>query len=150
MTSANNTRTTSYVFCLELPGSRDPLVTRTFSIPATSRFDRLHHSIQFGFGWRNRHPHEFAFRPGPPGLFDDDEHELSAMRVGTLPDKAGPAGQGVLPDTVELVDERSINLGHIWGQHGRYRKMAMMDGRIAPLWYTYGSRVSNVPLNLSE
>ncbi|ETW82998.1 hypothetical protein HETIRDRAFT_107143 [Heterobasidion irregulare TC 32-1] len=66
------------------------------------------------------------------------------MRVGTLLDKAGLVGQEVLPDTVELVDERSINLGHIWGQHGRYRKMAMMDGRIAPLWYTYGSGVNFV------
>ncbi|KAG1773483.1 hypothetical protein EDD22DRAFT_204995 [Suillus occidentalis] len=85
----------TYTFKVELIGSRNPVISRTFSVPASWTFQRLHAAIQYAFGWQNCHLHNFTFEPArrPPTREErrfismDYREKLVVIHMGTPEDE---------------------------------------------------------------
>ncbi|KAG6329400.1 hypothetical protein ID866_9689 [Astraeus odoratus] len=131
----------AYTFKVELLGSRAPVITRTFSIPAAWTFRKLHAAIQYTFGWQHCHLHYFMFepprRPQPPeerGLFSFEIREqLLEVHMGTPEDEYD---EGIIRSNFRI-SENEIRLCDVWDERGRYRQHAMKEGRLGECYYLY-------------
>ena len=57
----------AYTFELILLGTSNPVVKRTFDVPAWYTFRQLHYTLQYAMGpWHCTHLHEFSFNAPPP------------------------------------------------------------------------------------
>ncbi|HSK13149.1 MAG TPA: hypothetical protein VK907_08025, partial [Phnomibacter sp.] len=45
---------------IQLVGSSSPEIFRVIAMPAAASFYDLHQAIQYAFGWKNAHLHEFS------------------------------------------------------------------------------------------
>ncbi|KAG1821787.1 MM3350-like domain-containing protein [Suillus subaureus] len=103
----------TYIFKVDLLESRDPQISRTFSIPASWTFQKLHAAIQHVFLWQNEHLHVFTFQ----------------IPIGGGINKVGPN------DIV--LDEKTVKLKDIWDDSGRYRGDVTNNGTLGGCFYEY-------------
>ncbi|KAF9223450.1 hypothetical protein BS17DRAFT_767313 [Gyrodon lividus] len=88
----------TYTFRVELIGSRNSAISRTFTIPASWSFYRLHAAIQYTLGWLDCHLHQWTFEPArmPPTNADislGHREKLMAIHMGTPEDEDDDWGQ---------------------------------------------------------
>lgn len=129
-----------YTFHVEILGSRNPTVTRTFTLPASSTFQGLHHAIQYTFGWNGSQPHAFTFEPTRTHRVDGfllPRTVLMDIGMGDA-EEYGVYGAG---DERPYFDEKDIKLSDVWEENGKARKGAMRGGNMASLFYMYGYEV---------
>lgn len=54
----------------------DPVIWRTFQVPADYRMDRFHQVLQIVMGWKNSHLHEFRINGRAVGMLTDPEDDF--------------------------------------------------------------------------
>src|ERR1700729_1678702 len=127
----------AYTFRVVLLGSRNPSITRTFTLPASSTFQLLHHAIQYSFGWQNSHLHEFTFEPTrterATGMISLNQRTVLA-NIGTGQDDNYDdfGGNGGL-----YFDEKELKLNDVWEENGKARKSLERNGQVVSLYYLY-------------
>ncbi|KIK41714.1 hypothetical protein CY34DRAFT_84897 [Suillus luteus UH-Slu-Lm8-n1] len=130
-----------YTFKVELIGSRGPVISRTFSIPASWTFQRLHAAIQYAFGWQNCHLHHFTFEPArrPPAREErrfismDYREKLVVIHMGAPEDEDDDWATSARA----RFSEKDIKLNDFFEETGKYRQMALKDGAMAKCYYLY-------------
>jgi hypothetical protein len=130
-----------YTFKVELIGSRNPVISRTFSVPASWTFQRLHAAIQYAFSWQNCHLHHFTFEPArrPPTREErrfismDYKEKLVVIHMGTPEDEDDDWATSARA----RFSEKDVKLNDFFEESGKYRKMAMKDGSIGKCYYLY-------------
>lgn len=130
-----------YTFKVELIGSRNPVISRTFSIPASWTFQRLHAAIQYAFGWQNCHLHHFTFEPARRHptreerrfISMDYREKLVVIHMGTPEDEDDDWGTSARA----RFSEKDIKLNDFFEETGKYRQMALKDGAMAKCYYLY-------------
>jgi len=135
----------AYTFKVELIGSRNPTISRTFTIPASWTFYRLHAAIQYSFGWLNCHLHQWSFEPArrPPtnaerGFISLERREkLLVIHMGTPEDEDDEWGQAGI-----CVGEKEIRMRDVWEEDGDCREAAVKDGMLGTCYYLYDFGVS--------
>ncbi|KIJ62755.1 hypothetical protein HYDPIDRAFT_29911 [Hydnomerulius pinastri MD-312] len=131
----------AYTFKVELIGSRNPPISRTFTIPSSWTFYRLNTAIQYTFGWQYCHLHQWTFEPRrrPPtrqnrGLISLDHREtLLAIHMGTDEDEDDDWGATARA----RLGEKEIRMCDVWNERGMYRAAASKDGRLGSCYYLY-------------
>jgi len=118
----------AYTFKVELLDSRDPVITRTFTIPASWTFYKLHAAIQYTFGWQDCHLHFFTFEQAALGrgpallrIESGDSEEYGDFNVG--------GGTSVIDTKIRLSD--------VWEERGKYRQDASHNGTLGTCCYLY-------------
>lgn len=130
-----------YTFKVELIGSRNPVISRTFSVPASWTFQRLHAAIQYAFGWQNCHLHHFTFESArrPPTREErrfismDHREKLVVIHMGTPEDEDDDWATSARA----RFSEKDIKLNDLFEETGKYRQMALKDGAMAKCYYLY-------------
>ncbi|KAG2756613.1 hypothetical protein P692DRAFT_20526860 [Suillus brevipes Sb2] len=130
-----------YTFKVELIGSRNPVISRTFSVPASWTFQRLHAAIQYAFGWQNCHLHHFTFESArrPPTREErrfismDYREKLVVIHMGTPEDEDDDWATSARA----RFSEKDIKLNDLFEETGKYRQMALKDGAMAKCYYLY-------------
>lgn len=118
----------AYTLKVGLLGSDNPVITRTFTIPASWTFHKLHAAIQYTFGWQDCHLHSFTFERADgrgPALFrieSADSEEFDDFDVGG--------------GTTNVTDTK-IRLSDVWEERGKYRQNASHNGRLGTCSYLY-------------
>lgn len=118
----------AYTLKVELLGSDNPVITRTFTIPASWTFHKLHAAIQYTFGWQDCHLHSFTFEQAVGGrgpallrIESADSEEFDDFDVG--------GGASVIDTKIRLSD--------VWEERGKYRQDASHNGRLGTCSYLY-------------
>jgi len=124
----------TYVFKVDLLDSRDPQISRTFSIPASWTFQKFHAAIQHVFSWQNEHLHVFTFHVPLEG---------GRNMVVSIQDTSimGQNGEGDGPNYV-VFDEREVKLKDIWEEDGKHRNDVTSNGALGGCFYEYDFSVS--------
>ncbi|KAG6331597.1 hypothetical protein ID866_7488 [Astraeus odoratus] len=134
----------AYTLKLELIGSQDPAITRTFTVPASWTFRKLHSAIQYTFGWQNCHLHSFTFEPADgselgsndDGQFAfDDGKPLLEIHMGADEDEFG-FGDGINAG-IARIQENEIRLCDVYEEGGSYRKKVVKGGKLGDCIYLY-------------
>jgi len=125
----------TYIFKVDLLDSRDPKISRTFSIPASSTFQKLHAAIQHVFSWQNEHLHLFTFHVPLEG----GRNKVVSIQDTDMMGR--DEGEG--PNDIVL-DEKSIKLKDVWQEGGRYRKDVTSNGTLGGCFYEYDFGVSGL------
>lgn len=131
----------AYTFRVTLLGSRNPAITRTFTLPVSSTFQRLHHAIQYTFDWNNSHLHEFTFEPTRTekanGMISfNPRNVLVTIGMGKHADDYFEGNQ------VLYFEESKLKLSDIWEGNGKARKNVLENGQVVSLYYLYDMGVS--------
>lgn len=114
----------AYTFRVKISNCEDPTVIRTFTLPATSSFSRLHYAIQYSFGWISVNEHEFLFMepsdaPGALLCIENRRrpHDTCAHRI----------------------QEEKVFLCGIWGHFstGMLKRRLARNEKVVPLEYCY-------------
>ncbi|KAH7928051.1 ribonuclease H-like protein [Leucogyrophana mollusca] len=130
----------TYTFRVELLGSRNPVISRTFSVPATWTFQRLNAAIQYTFGWQHCHLQQFTFelarspRNGGGNLLSFAPREQLAtihMSNAEFEDDWGDLPRGL------SLSEKEARLRDFWAQDGKHRQAVTRDGRLADCYFLY-------------
>ncbi|KAG6330276.1 hypothetical protein ID866_8814 [Astraeus odoratus] len=131
----------AYTFKVELIGSRNPVITRTFTVPATWTFRVLHGAIQHAFGWEDWHLHHFTFKSsrqsgGRSQVSREHREQLLRVHTGTPVEGDGERSRSCN----HHVAEEDIRLRDIWEEEGSYRPHATKDGRLGDCYYLYDDK----------
>ncbi|KAG1747148.1 MM3350-like domain-containing protein [Suillus paluster] len=118
--------TRTYIFKVDLLESRDPQISRTFSIPASWTFQKLHAAIQHVFMWQNEHLHVFTFQIPIGG----GRNQVVSIQDT---DMMGRDDEG---DDIVL-DEKTVKLKDVWEESGRYRKHVTNNRTLGGCFYEY-------------
>ncbi|KAG1872041.1 MM3350-like domain-containing protein [Suillus tomentosus] len=118
----------TYIFKVDLLESRDPEISRTFSIPASWTFQKLHAAIQHVFLWQNEHLHVFTFQI-PIGGGINKVVSIQDTDIMGRDDEEGPN------DIV--LDEKNVKLKDVWDSNGRYHRDVTNDGTLGGCFYEY-------------
>ena len=133
----------AYTFRVVLLGSANPSITRTFTLPASSTFQHLHHAIQYSFDWQNSHLHEFTFEPtrtdGAAGVISFDSPTV-LMNVGMEKNQNNDEFMG--GNSNSYFNEKKLKLSDIWEEDGKARKKVVRNGQVVSLYYLYDFGVS--------
>lgn len=117
----------AYTFKVELLGSKNPVITRTFTIPASWTFFQLHAAIQYTFGWENSHLHSFTF--------DQPTRRKTLLRIESSDADEFDDDFGFGAGTT-IVDVK-IRLSDVWEERGKYRQNASHDDELGICCYLY-------------
>jgi len=121
-----------------LVGSHDPVITRTFDIPAHHSFQKLHFAIQYAFDWNCTHLQEFRFA----SRGENTENDRIGLHDSGVVLKLGvphPDSEITLPGMRRekpMVFERLVKLSDVFSQGGsRRQQLTRPDGTLYPLFY---------------
>jgi hypothetical protein len=141
----------AYTFRVELLGSHDPSITRTFTIPASSTFQRLHHAIQYTFGWQNSHLHAFTFEPARTEISTGAislSPQTVLMNIGMGEENA--SDYSGIESGVPYFFEKELRLSDVWEENGKARRSVVRHGQVVSLYYLYDFGVSAANLRLTN
>lgn len=144
---------TAYTFELTLVGSSDPVIERTFDVPAWYTFKQLHYTIQYAMGpWQHTHLHEFTFsRPSaePRYILSPTLNDVLKIRMSDAGDDeidfSMIPGMRRMP-VVPKESEDTVLLKDVYDPAGRLRNLIGPATEPYPLYYLYDFGVRNVCL----
>jgi len=119
----------TYVFKVDLLDSRDPKISRTFSIPSSWTFQKFHAAIQHVFSWQNEHVHVFTFHIPLEGARNKVVSIQDTDMLGWDDEAEGPNNI--------VFEERTVKLNDIWEEGGKYRREVTNNATLGGCFYEY-------------